>query len=59
MSGLSVTWMPILALDYLVNPYKQGDRMTEFSDYESTWTFIGVDVGKDNHHAVVVNRSGK
>ncbi|EHL2774428.1 hypothetical protein KCE64_005018 [Salmonella enterica subsp. enterica serovar Hvittingfoss] len=31
---------------YLVNPYKQGDRMTESSDYESVQVFIGVDVGK-------------
>lgn len=33
--------------------------MTESSDYESVQVFIGVDVGKDNHHAVAVNRSGK
>lgn len=46
---------------YLVNPYKQGDRITESSDYESVQAFIGVDVdvGKDTHHAVAVNHSGK
>lgn len=33
--------------------------MTESSDYESVQIFIGVDVGKDTHHAVAVNRSGK
>lgn len=33
--------------------------MTESSDYESIPVFIGVDVGKDTHHAVAVNRSGK
>lgn len=33
--------------------------MTESSDYESVQVFIGFDVGKDTHHAVVVNRSGK
>lgn len=33
--------------------------MTESSDYESAQVFIGVDVGKDTHHAVAVNRSGK
>lgn len=33
--------------------------MTESSDYESVQVFIGVDVGKDTHHAVAVNRSGK
>lgn len=44
---------------YLVNPYKQGDRMTESSDYKSVQVFIGVDVGKDTHHTVAVNRSGK
>lgn len=32
--------------------------MTESSDYESVQVFIGVDVGKDTHHAVAVNRSG-
>lgn len=32
--------------------------MTESSDYESVQVFIGVDVGKDIHHAVAVNRSG-
>ncbi|HII3146293.1 TPA: hypothetical protein ACY3HI_004742 [Citrobacter braakii] len=32
--------------------------MTEFSDYESVQVFIGVDVGKDTHHAVAVNHSG-
>ncbi|HGX7068829.1 TPA: hypothetical protein ACJH53_004594, partial [Shigella flexneri] len=26
--------------------------MTESSDYESVLVFIGVDVGKDTHHAV-------
>ncbi len=60
MSGPSVTWMPVRApRGYLVNPYKQGDTMTESSDYESIQVFIGVDVGKDTHHAVAVNRSGK
>ncbi len=60
MSGPSVTWMPVPAPQgYLVNPYKQGDTMTESSDYESVQVFIGVDVGKDTHHAVAVNRSGK
>lgn len=33
--------------------------MTESSDYEVVQVFIGVDIGKDTHHAVVVNRSGK
>lgn len=33
--------------------------MTESSDYESIQVFIGVDEGKDTHHAVAVNRSGK
>ncbi len=33
--------------------------MTESSDYESVQVFIGVDVGKDTHHAVAINRSGK
>lgn len=33
--------------------------MTGSSDYESVQVFIGVDVGKDTHHAVAVNRSGK
>ncbi|EJX0850471.1 IS110 family transposase, partial [Salmonella enterica] len=33
--------------------------MTESSDYESAQVFIGVDVGKDTHHAIAVNRSGK
>ncbi|SRK67230.1 ISSfl2 ORF [Shigella flexneri] len=33
--------------------------MTESSDYESVLVFIGVDVGKDTHHAVAINRSGK
>ncbi|EFZ51048.1 putative transposase [Shigella sonnei 53G] len=32
--------------------------MTESSDYESVQVFIGVDVGKDTHHAVAINRSG-
>lgn len=32
--------------------------MTESSDYESVQIFIGVDVGKDAHHAVAVSRSG-
>lgn len=31
--------------------------MTESSDYESVQVFTGVDVGKDTHHAVAVNRS--
>lgn len=31
--------------------------MTESSDYESVQVFIGVDVGKDTHHAVAVARS--
>ncbi len=57
--GPSVTWMPVPASrGYLVNPYKQGDRMTESSDYESVQVFIGIDVGKDTHHAVAVNHSG-
>lgn len=30
--------------------------MTESSDYESVQVFIGVDVCKDIHHAVAVNR---
>ncbi len=52
MSGPSVTWMPVPAPQgYLVNPYKQEDTMTESSDYESIQVFIGVDVGKDTHHA--------
>ncbi len=60
MSGPSVTWMPVPApRGYLVNPYKQGNTMTESRDYESVQVFIGVDVGKDTHHAVAVNRSGK
>lgn len=60
MPGPSVTWMPVPALQgYLVNLYQQEDRMTKFSDYESVQVFIGVDVGKDTHHAVTVNRSGK
>lgn len=42
---------------YLVNPYKQGDRMTGSSDYESVQVFIGADAGKDTHHAVAVTRS--
>ncbi len=51
--------MPVPApRSYLVNLYKQGDIMTEFSDYESVLVFIGVDVGKDTHHAAAVNRSG-
>lgn len=59
MPGPSVMWMPVPApRGYLVNPYKPGDRMTESSDYESVQVFIGVDVGKDTHHAVAVNRSG-
>ncbi|MGT0360080.1 IS110 family transposase, partial [Shigella flexneri] len=33
--------------------------MTESSDCESVQVFIGVDVGKDTHHAVAINRSGK
>ncbi|TDA06416.1 IS110 family transposase, partial [Escherichia coli] len=33
--------------------------MTESSDDESVQVFIGVDVGKDTHHAVAINRSGK
>ncbi|HGJ5882574.1 transposase, partial [Arsenophonus sp.] len=33
--------------------------MSESNDYESVQVFIGVDVGKDAHHAVAVNRSGK
>lgn len=33
--------------------------MTESSDYESVQVFIAVDAGKDKHHAVAVNRSGK
>lgn len=33
--------------------------MTESSDYESVQVFIGIDVGKDTHHAVAINRSGK
>ncbi|EFV7915021.1 IS110 family transposase, partial [Shigella flexneri] len=33
--------------------------MTESSDCESVLVFIGVDVGKDTHHAVAINRSGK
>ncbi len=33
--------------------------MTESSDYESVQVFIDDDVGKDTHHAVAVNRSGK
>ncbi|EBQ9252252.1 IS110 family transposase [Salmonella enterica subsp. enterica serovar Newport] len=33
--------------------------MIESSDYESVQVFIGVDVGKDTHHAVAINRSGK
>ncbi|EFT4626113.1 hypothetical protein ACWGZ1_004440, partial [Shigella flexneri] len=28
--------------------------MTESSDYESVLVFIGVDVGKDTHHAVAI-----
>ncbi len=32
--------------------------MTESSDYESVQVFIGIDVGKDTHHAVAVNHSG-
>lgn len=60
MSGTSVTWIPVPAPQgYLVNPYKQGDTMTESSNYESIQVFIGVDIGKDTHHAVAVNRSGK
>lgn len=55
----SVTGMPVPApRGYLINPYKQGDRMIE-SSYESVQIFIGVDVGKDTHHAVAVNHSGK
>ncbi len=43
MSIQSVTWMPVPApRGYLVNPYKQGDTMTEFSAYESVQVFIGV-----------------
>lgn len=45
MSGPSVTWMPVPAAQgYLVNPYKQGDTMTESSDYESIQVFIGVEL---------------
>lgn len=33
--------------------------MTKSSDYESVQVFIGVDVDKDTHHAVAINRSGK
>ncbi|MGP3147268.1 IS110 family transposase, partial [Serratia bockelmannii] len=33
--------------------------MTKSSNYESVQVFIGVDVGKDTHQAVAVNRSGK
>lgn len=33
--------------------------MTESGDYEAVRVFIGVDVGKDTHHVVAVNRSGK
>ncbi|HFP6864107.1 TPA: transposase [Escherichia coli] len=32
--------------------------MTESSHYESAQVFIGIDAGKDTHHAVAVNRSG-
>ncbi len=47
MSGPYVTWMPVPAPQgYLVTPYKQGDTMTESSDYESIQVFIGVDTGK-------------
>lgn len=28
-------------------------------DYESVDVFIGVDVGKSNHHAVALDRNGK
>lgn len=60
MSGPYVTWMPVPAPQgYLVTPYKQGDTMTESSDYESIQVFIGFDTGKAPHHAVAVNRSGK
>jgi hypothetical protein len=34
------------------------NKETESSDYESVQAFIGVDVGKDTHHAVAVDRSG-
>lgn len=51
--------MPVPALcGYLVNPDKQGDRRNESSDHESAQVFISFVVGKDTHHAVVVNRSG-
>lgn len=33
--------------------------MTESNDYKSVQVFIGVDVDKDTHHAIVINRSGK
>ncbi len=33
--------------------------MTESSDYKFVQVFIGADGGKDTHHAVAVNRSGK
>ncbi len=42
MSGPSITWMSVPApRGYLVNPYNQGDRMTE--------------LGKDTHHTVAVS----
>lgn len=52
--------MPVPApRGYLVNPDKQGVKIIESSDYESVQVFIGVDVGKDTHYAVAVNRSCK
>lgn len=33
--------------------------MPESSDYQSVQVFIDVDVSKDTHHTVAVNRSGK
>ncbi len=33
--------------------------MTDFSDYASVPVFIGIDVGKDTHHAVAINHSVK
>jgi len=43
---------------HLITPYKQGNRITGSSDYESVQVFIAVDVGKDILHTVVVKRSG-
>lgn len=59
LSEPSVTWMqkPVPS-GYWLTRIKTGGRILESSDYESVQIFIAVDVGKDTHHAVAINRSG-